>query len=151
MSELDAPAASSSWATIVVRSTLAAALGGSAAALLVVGITEMLKAMLAVISRQDTWILIVVPLLGLALSVLTLYGLGLSREESSQRPRWAAAWRTFPPRAIRSDLTGDMVEFAGREERFPWRLAPIRLLAIYATVGLGAAMGTEKPRAPVSL
>jgi CIC family chloride channel protein len=40
-----------------------------------------------------------------------------------------------------------MVEFAGEEERFPWRLAPIRLLAIAATVGLGGPMGTEKPAA----
>jgi CIC family chloride channel protein len=119
---------------------------------LVVGITEVIKAMLAVVSRQDTWVLIVVPLLGLALSVLVLYGFGLSSEtQSSQRPRWAAAWRTFPPGAVRSDLTGDMVEFAGEEERFPWRLAPIRLLAVYATVGLGAAMGTEKPAAYIGV
>jgi chloride channel protein, CIC family len=132
----------------VATSALGGVLGGSAAAILVVGVTEAIKAMLTVVSRQDTWILIVMPLLGLALSVLVLYGFGLSSEtQSSQRPRWAAAWRTFPPGVVRSDLTGDMVEFAGEEERFPWRLAPIRLLAIYATVGLGAAMGTEKPAA----
>lgn len=127
---------------------LGGVLGGSAAAALVVGVTETIKAMLAVVSSQDTWVLILVPLLGLALSVLVLYGFGLSSEtQSSPQPRWAARWRTFPPHAVRSDLTGDMVEFAGQEERFPWRLAPIRLLAIYATVGLGAAMGTEKPAA----
>ena len=129
-------------------SALGAFLGGSAAAVLVVGVTETIKAMLAVVSSQDTWVLILVPLLGLALSVLVLYGFGLSSTtQSSRRPRWAAAWRTFPPGTVRSDLTGDMMEFAGKEERFPWRLAPIRLLAIYATVGLGAAMGTEKPAA----
>src|SRR5262249_54624214 len=41
----------------------------------------------------------------------------------------------------------DVVATAGEEERFPWRLAPIRTVAIFATVGLGAAMGTEAPAA----
>ena len=36
---------------------------------------------------------------------------------------------------------------AGQEERFPWRLAPIRAVAIFATVGSGGAMGTEAPAA----
>jgi chloride channel protein, CIC family len=139
--------AGSSFVSTVATSTLGGVVGGSAAALLVVVVTEMIKAMLAVVTRQETWVLIVVPLIGLGLSVLVLYGFGLSEAQSSQRPRWAAAWRTFKPRVIRADLTGDMVEFAGEEERFPWRLAPIRLAAIYATVGLGAAMGTEKPAA----
>jgi len=40
-----------------------------------------------------------------------------------------------------------MVSCAGVEEHFPWRLAPIRLLAIGATVGFGGAMGTEAPAA----
>jgi H+/Cl- antiporter ClcA len=40
-----------------------------------------------------------------------------------------------------------MVSSAGAEERFPWHLAPIRLLAIFATVGLGGPMGTEAPAA----
>ncbi len=39
------------------------------------------------------------------------------------------------------------MDSAGEEERFPWRLAPIRALAILATVGSGAAMGTEAPAA----
>src|SRR5215467_14062474 len=140
--------ASSSLISTVATSALGGVLGGSAAAVLVVGVTEMIKAMLTVVSRQDTWVLILAPLLGLGLSVLLLYGFGLSSEtHTSEQPRWAAVWRTFPPHAVRSDLTGDIVEFAGEEERFPWRLAPIRLAAIYATVGLGAAMGTEKPAA----
>jgi chloride channel protein, CIC family len=29
----------------------------------------------------------------------------------------------------------------------PWRLVPIRMVAMIATVGLGAAMGTEAPAA----
>lgn len=138
----------SSWFPTVASSLLGGILGGSVAALLVVGITVAIKALLDVVSRQDTWLLILVPLVGLSLSVLVLYGFGLSSETGdAQRPRWAAAWRTFPPGSIRSDLTGDLVEFAGKEERFPWRLAPIRLLAVYVTVALGAAMGTEKPAA----
>jgi len=149
---VEAPAPGSSLASTVAICVLGGVLGGSVAAVLVVGITEGIKELLAIVSRQDTWALIVLPLLGLSLSVLVLYGLGLSSEtQSSQRPRWAAAWRTFPPSAVRSDLTGDMVEFAGEEERFPWRLAPIRLLAVYATVGLGAAMGTEKPAAYIGV
>jgi H+/Cl- antiporter ClcA len=121
--------------------------GGSIAALLVIGFTEMLKAMLAVVSRQHVWALILVPLLGLALSVLVLYRLGLSSEEQGSRRPKLAKWRTFPPDAARSHLTDDMVTCAGCEERFAWRLAPIRLLAICATVGFGCAMGTEAPAA----
>jgi chloride channel protein, CIC family len=139
--------AGSSFASKVATSALGGILGGSAASLLVVVVTEIMKVMLSVVSRQETWVLIVVPLIGLGLSVAVLYGFGLSEAQSLERPRWAAAWRTFHGRSIRADLTGDMVETAGEEERFPWRLAPIRLVAIYATVGLGAAMGTEKPAA----
>src|SRR5262249_42002717 len=129
-------------------STFGGVLGGLIAALLVVGFTELLKTMLAEVSRQSTWLLVLVPLLGLTLSVLVLYRFGLSSEErSSHRPRWAAMWRSFPPGAARSHLTDDMVSSAGVEERFPWRLVPIRLLAICATVGLGGAMGTEAPAA----
>src|SRR5262245_59136233 len=133
---------------VIVVSTFGGVLGGSIAALLVVGFTELLKAMLAVVSGQPVLLLVLVPLLGLTLSVLVLYRFGFSSEEQhSQRPRWAAMWRSFPPDAARSHLTDDMVSSAGVEERFPWRLAPIRLLAICATVGLGGAMGTEAPAA----
>ena len=105
--------------------------------------------MLAVVASQETWVLILAPLLGLALSVLVLYRFGLSGGAKTAAPqryrrrasRWARAWRTFPPDVARSHLTADMVSFAGEEERFPWRLAPIRLLAIAATVGLGAPDG----------
>lgn len=98
--------------------------------------------------------LIAVPLFGLALTVLVLCGLGLTEatgvpgaEGAQLGSRWARAWKTFPPGVARADLTDDMVDFAGEEERFPWRRAPIRLLAIAATVGLGGPMGTEKPAA----
>ena len=148
MSELNLSGTGSRLPSIVATSALGGVLGGAVAALLVIGFTEMLKGMLAVIARQDTWVLILVPLLGLALSVLVLYRLGLTSEtQDSPRPQWAAAWRSFPLSAARSHLTDDMVASAGVEETFPWRLAPIRLLAICATVGLGGAMGTEAPAA----
>jgi len=148
MKGLPALAAHSELASTIGTSALGGVVGGFLAGALVIGFTEILKKILAVVSRQPTWALILVPLIGLALSVLVLYGFGLSSDsESSERPRWAAAWRTFAPRASRSDLTGDMVGFAGEEERFPWRLAPLRMLAMIATVGFGAAMGTEAPAA----
>src|SRR5215469_46612 len=155
MRELPPSVAGSRLPSIVATSALGGVLGGLFAASLDLGVTAMLKKMLAVVSSQATWVLILMPLLGLALSVLLLYGFGLStetqglppREPVAQRPRGARLWRIFPPRAARADLTGDLVAFAGEEDRFPWRLAPIRLLAIIATVGLGAAMGTEAPAA----
>jgi H+/Cl- antiporter ClcA len=103
--------------------------------------------MLGIVSLQPAWALLVMPLVGVALSVLVLHGLGLSGAESSRLKRWAQAWRTFRPGVDRADLTADMVDFAGEEERFPWRLAPIHALAIVATVGLGGPLGTEKPAA----
>ncbi len=129
--------------------------GGLVGAVFVVGVTLALKATLDFVSGQATWLIIVVPVLGLALAVLVLQGYGRSEPAGAlaagaptQRgsPR-ARAWRTFPPGAIRADITGDVVDTAGEEERFPWRLAPIRTVAIFSTVGLGAAMGTEAPAA----
>ena len=154
MRELPLTVAGLRLRSIVAIAAVGGLLGGAAAAALDVAVTEILKKILAVVSRQNTWILILAPLLGLALSVLVLYGFGLSSEKQgstarlskAQSPRWAA-WRTFPPRSARADLTGDLVNFSGTEDRFPWRLAPIRLVAIFATVGLGAAMGTEAPAA----
>ena len=146
MTQVTRSAGSALPSTIAV-SILGAAVGGTIAALLVVGFIELLKALLTLVSRQNSWIVILAPLIGLALSVLVLYGFGLSQEQSSQRPKWAAKWRTFPPDAARSHLTDDMVSSAGVEERFPWHLAPIRLLAIFVTVGLGGPMGTEAPAA----
>ena len=154
MRELPPTMAGSHLPSVVATAAIGGLLGGSIAAALDVGVTEMLKKILAIVSRQNTWVLIVMPLAGLALSVLVLYGFGLSRQtqgnllpDGKVRSRWAQAWRTFSPGAARADLTGDLVNFAGAEDRFPWRLAPIRLVAIFATVGLGAAMGTEAPAA----
>src|SRR5215472_16620252 len=110
--ELPASAVRSALLSTISTSALGGVLGGSLAAALVIGFTEVLKVMLAVVSRQHTWVVILVPLAGLALSVLVLYGFGPSSEsESFKRPRWARAWRTFSAGAARSDLTGDMVGF----------------------------------------
>ncbi len=148
MREVTASTAAAPSPSTIAISVLGALLGGSIAALMVVGFTQILKEMLALVSGQKTWIMILVPLLGLAFSVLVLYRLGLtSGEEDPEHPRLASAWRSFPPGAARSHLTDDMVSSAGAEERFPWRLAPIRLLAIFATVGFGGPMGTEAPAA----
>jgi H+/Cl- antiporter ClcA len=131
-------------------------LGGLVGATTAAVVTELIKRILGVISEQDTWVLIVVPLVGLTLSVLILNG--YHRGEALQtlvpeparrryRPRWGRSWRPSQRDVIRADLTADVLATAGEEERFPWRLAPVRALAIIATVGLGAPMGTESPAA----
>jgi H+/Cl- antiporter ClcA len=124
--------------------------GGLAGAVFVVGVTLALKETMDFVSSQATWLLIVVPLLGLALAVLVLHGVGQTLAPGATPPRagrWALAWRAFPPRAVRADITGEVVDTAGEEERFNWRLTPIRAVAIFCTVGLGGAMGTEAPAA----
>jgi H+/Cl- antiporter ClcA len=128
----------------IVVTILGAILGGLVGGFVVVGVTLVLKAGIDFASRQGTLYAVVVPELGLALAVLVLYGFG--RNEGAPGGR-ASAWRTFPRGAIPADISADVVACAGEEERFPWRLAPIRTLAILATVGSGAAMGTEAPAA----
>ncbi len=149
-----------SFPNVVATSTVGGLLGGCSGAALIIAFTVMLKWMLGIVSSQPTWVLIVAPLLGLGLSVLVLYGFGLTAETPAdpakgaappQGPRWASKWRTFPPGVARSDITADIVNYAGEEERLPWRLAPIRILAIIATVGLGGPMGTEAPAAYLGL
>ncbi len=117
-------------------------LGAVSGGAFVVIVTLVLKASLDFLALQSPWILIVAPLLGLSLAAFALHGLG--RGEGSGRTN---DFLTFPKDAIRADITSDVVNTGGREERFPWRLAPIRLLAILATVGSGAGMGTEAPAA----
>lgn len=136
-----------SLASTLAVSTLGGALGGLVAALLVVGFTVLIKLTLGVVSRQHDWLLILLPLVGIALSVLVLYWFGVTEEQCSKRSRWAARWRIFPNNAARSHLTDDMVSSAGHEEDFPWHLVPIRLLATLLTIGLGGPMGTEAPAA----
>src|SRR5262249_5339107 len=106
--------------------------GGLAGAAFVVVVTLALKAMMDFVSSQVTWVLIVVPLIGLALTVLVLQVYGQREAGQAHTPRVtpprarrAKMWRTFPPGAIQADITGDVVDSAGQEERFPWRLTPI--------------------------
>jgi H+/Cl- antiporter ClcA len=86
----------------------------------------------------------------LTLATLVLHVLGRGAEEAGDEAR-AHPWRIFPPGTIRADISGDVVDSAGEEERFPWRLAPLRSLAIFSTVGWGAAMGTEAPAAYIGV
>jgi H+/Cl- antiporter ClcA len=158
MKELASSSVGARWPSFpnMVTSAIGVLLGGFTGAALIIVFTSMLKWMLAVISRQPNWVLVVAPLLGLGLSVLVLYGFGLTAETPAEaaspgHSRWASRWRTFPPGVARSDITADIVTYAGVEERLPWRLAPIRVLAIIATVGLGGPMGTEAPAAYLGL
>ena len=123
---------------------LGAVLGALVGGFLVVGVTLVLKAGMDLASRENTLYVVVVPLLGLTLATVVLHVLGRGGGAEAQR---AHPWRTFPPDAVRADISGDVIECEGVEERFPWRLAPIRVLAIIATVGSGGAMGTEAPAA----
>ena len=130
-------------------------LGGFLGAAFAAATTEVIKRLLAVVARQETWVLIVVPLVGLSVSVVVLHVIGhgaavqhlLDDDPRTSRRRW----RAFPTDVTRADLTADVVANAGREERFPWHLAPVRAMAIVATVGLGAPMGTESPAAHLGM
>lgn len=129
--------------------------GGTVGGAFAVAVTLVLKAGLTFVSGQDTWLLITLPLVGLALAALVLQvfcrrdddpkAMALSRSPRVRSP-WKA-WTTFPRGAIQADITGDVVATAGEEERFPWRLAPVHILGIICTVGFGQAMGTEAPAA----
>ena len=141
-----------SLGTRVGLAVLGGLLGGAVGATVAVLVTNVIKWLLVIVSRQDAWVLIVAPLAGLALSVLMLHGYGrgaavqaLVPEPRQRRVRIAPSWLTFHTDIARADLTADVLATAGSEERFPWRLAPIRALAIIATVGLGGPMGTESP------
>src|SRR5262245_17447633 len=131
------PAAWSPWSSLTTYA-LGGLLGGLAGGVFVVVVTIAIKATMDFVSSQVTWVLIVVPLLGLTLGVLVLQRFGQSRD---------AKRKMFQRGGVQADITGDVVASAGEEERFPWRQTPVRTVAIFATVGLGAAMGTEAPAA----
>ncbi len=131
-------------------------LGGLAGATAAVLVTELIKWNLALVSDQATWVLVAAPLVGLALAVVVLHG--YHRGEALQtlipepaRRRTPRFWKGPSRDVIRADLTADVLATAGEEERFPWRLAPARAVAILATVGLGAPMGTESPAAHIGV
>lgn len=139
----------------VGTAALGGLVGGLAGATTAVIVTEVIKALLAVVSKQGIVGLIVLPLAGLAIAVVILQGYhrgealqALTPESAPRRSRRRWSLNSLSPRdVIRADLTADVLATAGEEERFPWRLAPIRALAIIATVGMGAPMGTESPAA----
>jgi H+/Cl- antiporter ClcA len=123
-----------------------AILGGLVGGFVVVVVTLVLKAGIDFVTAQRTWAVVVVPLLGLTAAVVVLQGLGagpVPEEDRAHLPR--SSWREFPHDAVRTDIKSDVVDAAGKEETFPWRLAPLRGLAIVATVATGNAMGTEAP------
>ncbi|BAU14955.1 putative Cl- channel, voltage gated [Leptolyngbya sp. NIES-3755] len=134
--------------------TIGGLLGGLVGSLVAVLLTESIKRVLAAVSTLDTLWLLLLPLLGVTIAVLVLHGLGRGKAVQSVAPRKAtlpnrllppSTWYCFPRDVARADLSADVVSTAGVEEHFPWKLAPLRALAILPTVGLGAAMGTESP------
>lgn len=138
--------------------TVGGLVGGLIGSLAAVMLTEAIKQTLSVISGLDTIWLLLIPLFGVALAVLILFGLGKGQPVQTVAPREANApgrwgsllsWYSFPHDIARADLTGDVVNASGVEERFPWNLAPLRAIAILSTVGFGAPMGTESPAAHI--
>ena len=137
------------------------AAGGLAGAAAAVIVTLLIKEMLGALATQDTWVLVVMPLVGLALSVTILQRYRGGQALQTLAPKVELAdprgrpgllrWRPSTRDVIRADLTADIVATAGAEERFPWQLAPPRIAAIIATVGLGAPMGTESPAAHIGV
>ena len=137
------------------------AVGGLVGAAAAVIVTLLIKEILGALATQDTWVLIVMPLAGLVLSVAILQGYHGGQALQTLAPKVELAvprgrpgllrWRPSSRDVIRADLTADVVATAGAEERFPWHLAPPRIAAIVATVGLGAPMGTESPAAHIGV
>ncbi len=132
-------------------------LGGSVSAVL---LTQLIKQILDVAFGLGTVWLLLLPLVGITLAVLVLFGLGkgqpvqiLVPRDFTPSGRWGSlfSWYSFPHDIARADLTGDVVNSSGSEEGFPWKLAPLRALAILSTVGLGAPMGTESPAAHIGV
>jgi CIC family chloride channel protein len=139
--------------------TIGGLLGGLVGSLAAVMLTQAIKQILDAISRLGTIWLLLLPLLGVALAVLVLFGLGkgvpvqtlVPRQDASLDRRIKQTWYSFPHDVARADLTGDVVNTAGAEEQFPWERSPLRALAILSTVGLGAPMGTESPAAHIGV
>ena len=140
-----------------MRTALAGAVGGLAGASTAVVATELIKRILAVVSGQQGWWLIVAPLAGLAVAVAVLqsYRQGQALQTMAPEPvhrparrRWGLNWRD-PRDVIRADLTADVLATVGEEERFPWRLAPIRAVAIlcsdYRPHAVRPAAHAERP------
>ena len=144
----DAAGAGRKYAEALLGGIIGAVLGTG----FVVLVTSLIKAVLDWVIRQENWVTLIAPFVGIGLSAVLLYTFAqgrarLSLAEEAAAPRGFRAWLRAPSNALRADLTGDVVRAAGREEQFPWRLAPLRAMAIISTVGSGAPMGTESPAA----
>src|SRR5262249_28265317 len=94
-------------------------LGGFAGATAAVVKTEVIKPALAIVSRQDTWVLVAAPLVGLALSVVILNGYHrgealqtLIPEPVRRRTRKLRGWKPSRRDVIRADLTADVLATA---------------------------------------
>ena len=149
---MDSRAGRPAYARVAAEAVAGGILGGLVASVLVVAVTSTIKAILAWITDQDSWVMLTAPFLGVVGAVLLLNLVADGRaaqrvDGAGAPPRRFSAWLRFPANAVRADLTSDVVRTAGHEEDFPSRLAPIRALAIISTVGLGAPMGTESPAA----
>jgi hypothetical protein len=113
----------------VVTYALGGVVGGLIGSVFVIAITLALKDGMELVGAQKTWVVIAVPLLGLALTSLLLEGIGRTRAPQERPPGaaprpWrqrALEWISFPPGAVRADITGDVGDSAGHEERFPFR------------------------------
>ena len=105
---------------------LGALLGGLVGGFFVVGVTLVLKAGMDFVSGQDTWVVVVVPLLGLALAVLVLQGSAQEARAGRRDGRRQRAGGRFRPAPSGRTSPATSWTAPGEEERFPWRLAPIR-------------------------
>src|SRR5215831_12857247 len=132
MTVIALPTAWSRWSRVATYA-LGGLLGGMAGGVFVVVVTLAIKATMDFVSNQVTWVLIVVPLLGLTLGVLVLQAYGQSTTASALAPgpnrlRWLAGTRVgriLRKSGIQADITGDVIASAGVEETFPWRQAPV--------------------------
>ena len=88
----DAAAKASPWKGLHLDA-VGGVVGGLLGALFAAGTTQIIKSILAVVTRQDRWVLIVMPLVGVTIAVLLLqfvgHGAGVQRLPRNDRPRRA--------------------------------------------------------------
>jgi hypothetical protein len=82
--------------TAVARYTLGSLFGAALGGVFVIGVTSIIKAMLAVVSRQETWVLIALPVAAVAAATAVLHGIG--RGEAAQRLTPTPPMRRVPRR-----------------------------------------------------
>src|SRR5215510_10663916 len=104
MTGIELPRAGSQWSSVATYA-LGGMLGGLAGAAFVVVVTLAIKATMDFVSSQVTWVLIVVPLLGLTLGVLVLQR-GQSQDAKNLAPASirARGWKIFQPHGVQADI-----------------------------------------------